>query len=131
MAGQAGQKVLGLGQFDLEFPLVGPRLPGKHVQDEGGPVDYLDLQGIFQVPLLGRGEFVVEYGYLGPLPLQHVLQVLEFALANVGLGEPFRPLADFANHFAAGGLYQVGQLAERVFQTPKVLLALDFHRRPV
>jgi len=49
-----------LGQFYLQLPLSGPGPAGKDIQNQGYPVDYLHLEGFFQVSLLERRELIVK-----------------------------------------------------------------------
>jgi hypothetical protein len=63
--GQAGQAVFELGELDLEPALVRLGTAGEDVEDEGRPVDDLDVEGLLEVTKLGGRELVVADDHLG------------------------------------------------------------------
>ena len=70
--GQAGQAVFILGQFHLDTAFARAGMAGKNIQNEGSPVDHLDLlaQHLFDFALLAGREFIIENGHRCP-GLQH------------------------------------------------------------
>jgi hypothetical protein len=49
-----------LGQFHLKPAFVGAGAPGENIQNQGGTVDDLNTQGVFQVLLLDGFKLVIE-----------------------------------------------------------------------
>jgi hypothetical protein len=56
---KAGKQVVELREFDLRLTFAGLGVLGENVQDDRGPVDDLDFDGILECAALARGEFSV------------------------------------------------------------------------
>jgi hypothetical protein len=88
LAAEAGKVVFELGQFDLEFAFVGAGPLGEDVEDERGPVEHLGAEGLFEVALLGRRQFVVEDHEVGAFFLAGRGDVLNLSAADEVGGRP-------------------------------------------
>ena len=73
----------------------------EDVQNQCGSVDDLDLEGVFQVALLGRCELIVEDHDLRIALGRLLFDLLNFPLAQVGVSEPVGSLGDLANDLGA------------------------------
>ena len=78
------QRVLELGQLDLELALGGVRVLGEDVQDHRRAVDHPHLQRILERALLARRQLVVRDDHLGVDLRQELAQLVELARAEVG-----------------------------------------------
>ena len=106
-----GQHVLQLGQFHLELAFAGPGPFGEDVQDQAGTVDDPHPQGPFQVPLLGRGQFVIEDAQIDVFLLGKQGHFLDLALADEEHRIRLGPALDkFPDYQGSGSLGQLGQL---------------------
>ena len=125
---QPGQQVLVLGQLDLDLALTGASVPSEHVQDQRGTVDDFDLESRFQVALLGGRQFIIADHHVGSLVLQQILELLEFALAQIGRSDALRALGYGGDHLGAGRPGQVIEFDQRVVEAPEALASLlGFH----
>ncbi len=59
-AGESGQKVLQLGEFDLKLAFARSGTAGENVEDELSTVDDLAVKELFEITLLRAAEFVIE-----------------------------------------------------------------------
>jgi hypothetical protein len=113
LATEAGEDVLELGQFDLEAALAGAGVLGEDVEDEGGAVEDFDVERLFEVALLGRGELVVEDDRRVVELRRLGDDLAQFALADVGCGvEGCKALAGLADNVSAGGVGEEGEFFE-------------------
>ena len=76
------QRVLELGQLDLELALGGVRVLGEDVEDDGGAVDHPHLQRVLERALLARRELVVGDDHLGVELAGQLPQLVELARAR-------------------------------------------------
>jgi hypothetical protein len=112
--GQPRQQVAQLGQLDLELALVGAGPAAEDVQDDLGPVDDPHPQCLLQVAALARAQPDVEDDQVGALVLGQPTDLLDLALADVGLGIDRGPdLEDLVQDLGAGGPNQAFELAQR------------------
>jgi hypothetical protein len=112
-AAQPGQHVLHLGERDLRLALAGLGVLGEDVQDQRGPVHDLDLDHLFEVGQLGRGELAVADHRVRAGLHDDVAQLLGLAGADVGGGVgPVPALDQRVQDHRARGLGQGGQLAQ-------------------
>ena len=110
-----------LCQLHLQLPFPRVRVASEHIQNQRGAINHLDLEGRFQVALLGWRQLVVADNHVGAFCFQQLLQFLQLALADVGWSEPVGPLLDGGNHFGAGRTGQVVQLDQRILNGPQLL----------
>ena len=111
----AGQVVLQLRELDLELALGRVGVGGEDVQDGRRPVDDADPELLLQVALLARGQLVVADDDVGVGGLGGVLDLLELARAEVGVGVRLVAVLDgLADDGDARGAQQLAQLAEVV-----------------
>ncbi|WBL36204.1 hypothetical protein O0235_00895 [Tepidiforma flava] len=103
-----------LGEFDLQAAFAGAGAGRKDVEDEGGAVDDLDAEGLFEVALLGRRQFVVEDDDVGAVQADGFGNFLHFAAADVGgrVGV-VDPLGEAGDDLRAGGAGELGELVQR------------------
>ena len=81
-AGQAREQVLVLGQLDLQARLLGARVTREDVEDELGAIDDLHVELLFEVAPLGGGDLVVHHHEVGSEGADHLLELLDLALAQ-------------------------------------------------
>jgi len=113
LPGQAWQKILVLGQLYLQLPLAGPCPFGKDIQNQGCPVNYLDLEGVFQVSLLERRKLVVKDCYAVAGAGFKRYQFFQLTFANiVRFGSPGQALYYFANYIGSGRSRQLSQFVQ-------------------
>ena len=60
LAGQTGQHIAKLRQFDLQLALARTCSPGENIENEHGAVNRADVGGVFDVAHLNGGEFAVK-----------------------------------------------------------------------
>jgi hypothetical protein len=103
LPGQTGQEVLMLRQFHLKLSLLGLGSPSEDVQYQGSAVYHFYLEGIFQIPLLRRGEFVIEDDKIVPrLQSDELLDLaLTYVVTGRGVVQPLHHCAD--NLCSSGG----------------------------
>ncbi len=82
-AAQPGQHVLHLGQGDLRLALARLGVLGEDVEDQGGPVDHLDLDDVLEVDELAGAELTVADHRVGARLQDDVPQLLGLAGADV------------------------------------------------
>lgn len=105
-----------LGQLDLEAAFTGVCPPGEDVQDERRPIDDLDIEGVFEVLLLVRGELVVQNEDVIIGGIFKGEQLAELAFTDIEVARWRRQLLDdLTDDPGAGGLGQAGQLLGRAF----------------
>ncbi len=116
-AAQSRQHVLHLRERDLRLALAGLGVLGEDVQDQGRPVDDLDLDHVLQVDQLARGELTVADHGVGAAGGDDVAQVLGLAGTDVGGRVGLVTALDHAvQHLGAGRLGQGGELGHRVLR---------------
>ena len=103
------------GELDLKAALARAGPPGEDLQDQPGPVDDLDLPGLFQVALLDRRQAVVDDGDGRVGRLADRADLLDLALAEQGGGRALAQRGDerladlqIEREGEAGGLFQTG-----------------------
>ncbi len=122
-AAQPGQHVLQLGQFHLGLALAAARVLGEDVQDQGGPVDHLDLDDAFQAAQLARGELAVADHGVGTGRGHDVGQLAGLARTHVGSRvDPAAPLDETVEDLGAGRFRQPAQLPHRVLRAGQAAL---------
>ena len=84
-AAHARQVVLELRELDLELALGADRVLGEDVEDQLRAVDDARRERVLERALLGRVELVVDDQHVGAAVGVERLQLLELALADVGL----------------------------------------------
>ena len=116
-AGEAGEHVLELGEFDLSASGGGAGVAGEDVEDEGGAVEDAAAEFFFEVAELCGREFVVDNDDVGIEGLLVFAYFVEFAAADIGAGVgAVEFLDDFFDGDAAGG-------AEKEFEFVEVFLS--------
>ncbi len=107
-----------LRQLHLEPPLSGARALGEDVQDQRGTIDHLHAaEGILQVALLRRRKLVVKDEGIHLFRSPGLLELLDFAFADVNLGRLVQPLDRRANDDGARCTGKLRQLSQRVLGT--------------
>ncbi len=110
---QARQEVLELSEFDLRLALLGAGVLGEDVQDQGGPVDHLDLELVLQLPKLAGRELTVADDGVRPGGGDDVAQLADLARADVSAWVgAVAALDDGLQHLRAGGLGEPGELGQ-------------------
>lgn len=90
---------------------------GEDVEDQGGPVDHLDLDDILKMDQLARGELTVTHHGVRPGFEHDVPQLQGLARADVrGRVGLVAALDDAVEHHRTGGLGEGGELGERVLR---------------
>ena len=84
-AAHTGQLVLELGELDLELALCRVGVAGEDVQDQRRAVDHANRETVLEIPLLRRRQLVVDHQDLGLGLLDALLQLVDFAAAEIGL----------------------------------------------
>ena len=107
-----------LGQFHLEFAFIGRGVLTEYVQNQGGAVNYLAAKGVFQVALLSGIEFVVEDDHITFEFVHHFANLIHLARTNIGGAKAVCMLGNAANNLCSGGVGQVFQFREGIFQRP-------------
>lgn len=122
-AAQARQHVLHLRQRDLRLALTGLGVLGEDVEDEGGPVDHLHLDDVFQVDQLARAELTVADDGVRPGFENDVPQLQRLAGTDVGRRVGLvAPLVHRVQDLCARRLGEGGELREgdlRVTHRPR------------
>src|SRR5690606_5898750 len=80
-AAQPRQEVLQLGQLDLRLALAALGVLGEDVEDQRGAVDDLDLDDVFELTQLARGQLAVADHRVGPRGGDDVAQLGRLARA--------------------------------------------------
>jgi len=110
---QPGQKVLELGQFDLEFALARASALGEDVQDQRGAVQDLAVEGLFQVAALGGAQLVIEDDRIDVRFAAVRREFLGLAFADVGCGARGGHLLEaIPDHLAPGTGGQLRKLIQ-------------------
>ena len=84
-AAHTGQLVLELGELDLKLAFCRMGVAGEDVQDQRCAVDHADRETVLEIPLLRRRQLVVDHQDLGLGLLDALLQLVDFAAAEIGL----------------------------------------------
>ena len=130
--GQTWQPVLQLSQLHLQAALVRLRPAGKDIEDEGRPVDDLDVEDLLQVALLVRVELFVEDDQVVVQLCPQVLDLLQLALAEIGSGQG---VSEFLGHRAddldSGRFGQAGEFLQRVAHSPGCARPIDGNQQGV
>jgi len=114
-AGQAGEHVFELGQFDLQFGGRSAGVEGENIEDEDGAVDDLDIEGFLEIALLGRGERVVEDDQVDAVAGEFLLELFDEPFADEIFRVGDTGLDDLVGDRSAGGDGQLGEFVERRF----------------
>lgn len=119
MAGQAGQQVLELRQFDLQRALARARVLGEDVEDDGSAVEHADIERRLQMALLRGGQFVVGDDGVGVEGGNLIAYLYQLAFAKVGCRHGFtQPLVEAADDISAGGGGELSEFVQRVLYRP-------------
>ena len=125
LARKPGEEIFVLGKLDLEAAFSGAGSGGEDVEDEGGAVDDLCFEPIFQNPLLGRGELVVyDDGLVVKLALQG-FDFFQFTLAEIGVAGSRELLGYDTHDLCAGAFGKEGEFIKGVLEAPKAFDASD------
>src|SRR5262249_52763122 len=123
---QPGERILQLGQFDLEPGLRGAGPGGEDVEDQFAAVEHLDLGGFFQVANLAWRQVVVEDDDIDIGGLDLLLEFFQLALADVGGGvDAVTALRQAADDVGPGGGRQAAEFFQRVAADPGPLRQRD------
>ena len=120
-AAQPRVKVFVLREPHLQAAFLGGRMQSENIQDEGGPVDHLDIavDDLFQVCLLRWAQLVIEHDEVGSICTAHLRYLLSLSRSDegsrIGRGEPLRGLG---HHFRPNGVDQPFQLFQRRLDGP-------------
>ena len=102
-----------MGQFHLGLGVGGVRVRGEDVEDEAGAVEHAALQGLLHVAGLGSREFVVDDGDLDVFRLDVLVDLLQFARAEIAHARRMVHGLDKARHrHAACRLQQESQFVQ-------------------
>jgi hypothetical protein len=105
---------------------MGGRAAGEDIQNQRGSVDDHDVEGAFEVALLGRGEIVVDHDHVVRDVGAPLLDLFQLALADVGAGERVgESLRDRPDDLDVDGFGEAGQLFQRVGGRPGLTRPLD------
>ena len=104
LTGEPGQEILVLREFHLETSFPGPRPGRKDIEDECDPVDDLDTQSFFDVPLLYRRQFIINDKHIIIKLIFEGDQFLEFPLPDIAIMRRRRQLLyDLPRYLRSGG----------------------------
>ena len=103
-----------MSQFHLHLGIGCLGALGEDFQDQAGPVDDVAaLDDLFDVALLGAGEFVIENDILDLILFAVFLDLFELSRADVGgLVRPVHPLQEHLVADGSGGLRQELELVQ-------------------
>jgi hypothetical protein len=79
---EARKGILHPGQFHLEVSFPSPGPIGEDLEDHFLPVDHAGIGELFPVPLLGRGEGLIEHDQIDPQFLRAIPDLHRFARAH-------------------------------------------------
>lgn len=112
-AAQSRQHVLHLRERDLRLALSGLGVLGEDVEDQGGPVDHLDLDDVLEVDELAGAELTVAHDGVRSGLEHDVTQLLGLARADVRRRVRLvAALDDAVEHERARCLGEGGELRE-------------------
>ena len=107
--------VLELGELDLELAVRALGVAGEDVEDHGGAVDDGQPQLLLEVALLARRQLVVAGDHVGVGALGRLLDLLDLARPEVGVGVRALAVLDgLADHGDAGRAQQLLELGQVV-----------------
>jgi hypothetical protein len=87
------------------------RAAGKDIEDQRSAVDDHDVEGAFEIALLGRSEIVVDHDHVIVDVGTAILDFFQFALADVGAGQRVSELLrDGPDDLYVDGFGEAGQL---------------------
>ena len=95
-------------------------MAAEHIQNQRRAVNYLDLQGRFQIALLRGRQLIVKNDRGGRLLSHQFLDFLQLPLAHIGRRQPVGPLRHLTGHFRPGGPGQISQFLQAIVQLPQV-----------
>ena len=115
-----------LRKLDLQPPLACLRPAREHIEDQRSPVDDLHvIQCFLQIALLRGRELVVADDRIDAVALDVLENLVDLALADVGLRGLVEPLGDGARDAGAGAAGKLSQLLDRVSQGQRLPPAPD------
>jgi hypothetical protein len=108
------------------------RAAGKHIQDERGAIDDLDVKTPLQIALLGGREIAVDHHDVIIKIFLTGLDLFQLALADVGAGQRMGEFLGYgADNLDVDRLRESGQLFERVAGLPGLSRLLDGNEQRV
>jgi hypothetical protein len=91
----------------------------EDVQDDGGPVQHLHVQHLFQISLLGGGQFVIRDDGVKVEVTLMVFHFPDLALAQIGVGLRFRKrLHDSVDYLDPGRIGEASEFSYRFLGGP-------------
>ena len=118
-AGQPREKILQLGQLDLQAPLAAAGAAGEDVEDELRAVENLARGDAFEVPPLRRGKLVVEDDGTRTVLGAQPGDLLGLPLADVvGRCRMVQLLRHGVHHLGPRGGGEFAQFGQRILQVP-------------
>ena len=96
---QPRQRVLELRELHRQAGFVRLRAAGEDVEDQLGAVEHLDAEGLLQIASLAGRKIVVEDHHVGVGGVDQMLQLLDFAVAQIGGGVGRLPPLQDAPHY--------------------------------
>src|SRR4029453_14396379 len=113
------QKILKLGQLDLQSALPAARALRKDIEDQLGSIENLSREQILQIAALRGRKFIVKNDRGHLLILTRVFDRFRFAAADIVRSSRFlQLLRDSINYLRPGGIRQLSQFVERILQIP-------------
>ena len=118
-AGEAGEEILELGEFDLQSALAGAGSGGENVENQLAAVDDLAVGDFFEIPAL-RGRKLIVENHGGRLFFSGGFgDFLGLAFADVERRGGFvQPLDHSLHDLRPGGVGEQAEFLERVLQIP-------------
>jgi hypothetical protein len=111
---QAREQVRQLGELDLRLAVPRAGVLREDVEDQGGPVDHLDLELVLELAQLAGRELAVADHGVRVGGAHGVAELGDLARADEGGGiGPAAALDQSVEHLRAGGLGEAGQLGQR------------------
>jgi hypothetical protein len=122
---EARQQVLVLREIDLKASLTRPCSRSEHIENQGGPVEYLSTaQLVFKVTLLCWCQLVIANDRVDIETTTSLVKLFDFALTKIRVRCPVNALCDAANDGRTRGTSQLRQLVQRVLRFQQRSLSL-------
>src|ERR1041384_8321123 len=112
---EARQQIFELRQLDLQLALVAARSLGKYVEDELAPVDYANVERVFQIALLSGRQIFVQNDQIGMKLFHFSLDLVNLAAADQSCwSNIFNLLMLFLEHRRACGFREAFKFFETI-----------------